>query len=121
MNCSTTAGWLTNMRMPKRYTEALNQLDLHVVYYVIDYDGNIRGYADESHAKLTSPAKIWGRAIVDKDGVEWAVIEHEADEYGGNWRFYLRSHRGDRRNAGIFKTLREALIRFIEMGQVPIA
>jgi len=109
------------MRMPKRYTEALAKLGLHVVYYIIDYDGNIRGYAEESHGLVGSVPKIWGRAIVDADGVEWGVVEHEADQYGGRWRFYLRSHRGDRRNAGEFKTLREALIRFIEMGQVPVA
>jgi len=109
------------MRMPKRYTEALARMGLHVRYYVIDYDGNVIPYPDESHAKRTSPTKVWGREIRDELGIVWAVVEHQSDEYGGNWKFYLRSHAGDSRDAGQFKTLRDALIRFIEMGQIPVA
>ena len=107
--------------MPKRYTEALAKLGLHVRYYIIDDNGNIRGYADASEALSGSYPKIWGRAIVDADGVEWGVIEWQTDEYGGRPRFYLRSHRGAKGHAGEFRTLRDALIRFIEMGQVPVA
>jgi hypothetical protein len=97
-------------------------MGLHVRYYVIDYDGNIESYlvANSDRNPKYGITKIWGREIVDELGVVWAVIEHQSDEYGGRWKFYLRSHAGDHRNAGEFKTLRDALIRFIEMGQIPV-
>jgi hypothetical protein len=107
------------MSMPKRYREALDKLGLTPVRYIIDYDGVIVPYGSEEREKFGAP-KIWGTALVDADGVEWGVVEWQTDEYGGRPRYYLRSHRGDKRNAGEFKTLREALIRFIQMGEVPV-
>lgn len=53
--------------------------------------------------------KIWGETYTHTASGASLFLEHEADEYGGNWRWYIRQKPGQIEKQLAFKTKRTAI------------
>jgi hypothetical protein len=93
--------------MKIRHKEALKELGVTTRKYTIDYRGKLR-WDDEKHDEVYAP-EIWGTALIREHG-STLYIEHQANEYGGSWAWYLRTKQGDHSSSlSKFKRQQDAL------------
>jgi hypothetical protein len=79
------------MSMRTKHREALNELGVEILEYIVGYDGQ----EIDREADTVSAPKIWGTELRREANGTSLFIEWQTNEYGGSPAYYLRTRKGD--------------------------